>query len=176
MVTVTINTSPLEEAANRFGLSITNGTVELRHFGDNEFGDDLERMDPLQLLYIDEFRNRWGASCSVKDLGRTTGNGFHNYVKHGAVKATDLRPEGMNSSIDLRRAFDIAVDIGFTGIGLYPEWASGPGIHLDIGERPGRGRGNPARWSARYNEKGKQIYEGIHEAYYNSKLTNRGNE
>lgn len=137
----------------------------LEFFVEAEFGDDWERMDPELLIMADEFRRRWGAACTIKDLGRTYGKGFHNYVLHRLVKAIDLRPAGMDTPADMRRAYDIALDIGFTGIGLYPEWASGPGIHLDIGVRPGKGRGNPARWSARYDDDGKQIYLGIEEAY-----------
>lgn len=140
----------------------------LRHFKRHEFRGYDNLMDPALLVVIDEFREQWGApvriSNSAHAIGRTYGNGFHNYVKHGSVKAIDLIPEGMETKEDFERAVKIAQRIGAKGIGLYPKWHQGPGIHLDVGIKDGVDR--IRTWSALpTGPDGKQEYYGINEAY-----------
>lgn len=45
----------------------------------------------------------------------------------------------------LKEAAQIAREVGFTGIGVYPNWKPFPGLHLDV--RTGRSSGNPATWA-----------------------------
>ena len=113
-------------------------------------------MDTTLLLFIDEFRHRWGAPVSVSKaqgaVGRTYGNGFHNYKKHGKVMAVDIIPSGLRTKADFRRALrilsEIRAEFGIEhwGLGLYPKWNSGVGLHVDVGNR-GKADGFAA-WSA----------------------------
>lgn len=95
-------------------------------------------------------------------IGRTDGDSFHNYAKHGKVKAIDLMPVGMRTKADFARAVKCATDAGATGIGIYPDWAPVPGIHLDVGSRKGRSVGKPATWGG-VKRKGVQVYVGLKE-------------
>lgn len=144
----------------------------LRHFQESEFQGFWRKMDLDLLKKIDEFRDHWGFPIRVSPapgaVGRKTGTGFHNHLKHGSVQAIDLFPSRFETPDDWRRAVDIATVIGFTGIGIYPKWRPQPGIHLDIGKRPGREPGNPATWSAfPTGPGGKQEYFALERAYEN---------
>lgn len=140
--------------------------IKMKHFKPEEFGEYWGLMDDDLLIVIDKFRTLWGRPVRVSPakgaIGRTTGSSFHNYVLHGKVKAIDLMPSVMYNVSDRRHAFDCAEVAGATGIGLYPHWRPYQGIHIDIGERPGRGVGNPARWAGILRE-GKQVYVAIEE-------------
>lgn len=138
----------------------------LKYFSKDEFRGQYDMIDPDLLQVIDKFRELWGAPVSVSNsdyaIGRTYGSGFHNYVKHGNIKAIDLIPSGMKTKKDMRRAYECALNAGAKGIGLYPEWHQGPGIHIDVGERPG---GKVGLWSAfPTGENGKQEYYSIDKA------------
>jgi hypothetical protein len=123
-------------------------------------------MDPGILQVADKFRALWGAKVSISPapgaIGRKDGASFHNYVKHGTVKALDLFPEGMKNADDFARAYECALKAGATGFGVYPDWLPQPGIHIDVGVREGRGVGNPATWSG-IRRNGKQIYVALSE-------------
>lgn len=103
-----------------------------------------------------------GGSAWLSDddgaLGRYLGEGSHsqhNVDLWGEVRAADVVVVG----IGLDEAEQIARDIGvFSGIGLYTDWASGGGIHLDV--RADRTPENPATWSRVAGQ-----YLGIKEAY-----------
>ena len=142
----------------------------LRYFKPYEFHGFWSVMDETLVLFLDEFRHRWGAPVRVSTaygaVGRSQGRGFHNYKKHGSVKAIDILPSGLYTADDVNRALDILRDIvedmgiPHWGFGLYPKWASGVGIHLDVGDR-----GKPdgfASWSALpTGRNGKQEYYGL---------------
>ena len=143
---------------------------QLRYFRPFEFQGFWPVMDETLLLFLDEFRHRWGAPIRVSTargaVGRSHGNGFHNFRKHGAVKAIDILPAGMYTEEDVRRALAILeeivedMEIPHWGFGLYPKWASGVGIHLDVGDR-GKASGF-ASWSALPTGKnGEQEYYGL---------------
>lgn len=140
----------------------------MKYFTENEFRGWYDKIDPDLLKMIDDFREKWGASVTVSPapgaIGRTNGNGFHNYIKHGSIKAIDLFPKGMDGPDDYRRAVECATEAGALGIGVYPDWRPTPGVHLDIGVRPGRAVGNPATWSA-FKINGEQEYFGLERAY-----------
>ncbi|MBC6411902.1 MAG: hypothetical protein GDA39_02870 [Hyphomonadaceae bacterium] len=95
-------------------------------------------------------------------IGRTTGRGFHNYIKHGSIKAIDLMPEGLSAGKYVK-AYESAKQAGARGIGLYPQWEPQPGIHIDIGDR-GRGPDHVATWSAFWID-GRQQYFSIRQAF-----------
>lgn len=138
----------------------------LRYFTASEFRGQLDLIDPRLLEVLDEFRHLWGKAVRISNssgaLGRTSGVGFHNHVKHGAIMAVDVIPEGMKTTRDFKQARDLAVKAGATGVGIYPKWNQGPGLHMDIGQRA---HGGVGQWSAYpTGPNGRQEYYGIDKA------------
>lgn len=142
--------------------------IPLRNFHRSEFGPWADKMCPRLLVLCDVFRDYWGLpvhtaySLGVTGaLGRHLGplaESQHNYDKWGIVRAADLQPAAMTNRADLLRAFEVARQIGFTGIGLYPDHKPGVGLHVDT--REDCPPGDPATWAAFYRE-GKQVYTPI---------------
>ena len=134
---------------------MTNSNLSLTYFSESEFQGQFDMIEPMTLLFIDKVRELWGSPISVSQatgaVGRTYGNGYHNHTKHGKIYAVDLLPSNLNTQADARRFFDVAtkaaeaLGIEQWGIGIYPKWNSGVGIHLDTGQR---GKEGPATWSA----------------------------
>lgn len=65
--------------------------------------------------------------------------------------------------VTLEQSYEVAKNIGFSGIGVYPDWVPYKGLHLDI--RNGRDPGNPAKWAG-IKESGKQVYVAIERGFY----------
>ena len=138
-----------------------NNTILLHHFSPSEFGpnshgrteDWWPHMAPDVLVRLDVFRRLWGAPITVsghpRALGRrlgANGGSDHNVDRHGRVNCADLFPSGLRTQKDAIRAREIAEQIGFGSIGLYPHWSS-PGLHLGV--RKGHGGNRPmATWGA----------------------------
>ena len=107
-------------------------------------------MDTRLLVLLDSLRHQWGAAIMISpatgSLGRSLGNSLsqHNIDKWGQVRAADVFVEGVNSIPTAAAFIDLATDVGFTGIGIYPDWEPSIGFHLDtrVDARPGR----PAKW------------------------------
>jgi len=144
---------------------------ELEFFKEREFRGYYHDCNPRLLISLDLFRFHWG---DVVDVSEEEGaiarfdesESQHNVNKWGEVRAIDVKPRNLITKDDLQHAFSIAKKVGFTGIGLYPEW-SDPGLHLDI--RMGRQMGSPLYWGAYYDDEWVQQYvyweEGKRMAY-----------
>ncbi len=136
------------------------GTMQLRYFTSDEFGEWWPYMSTELLSRLDEFRHRLGVSVQISPaegaIGRHDGLGTsqHNVDMWGEVRAVDVMPKGAT----LAQAYEIAKAVGFTGIGLYPETSPYPMIHLDV--RPGI----LATWSGFRNGGGEWDYRGVGEA------------
>jgi len=138
----------------------------MHFFKPAEFQGHYERLNPKLKEYLDEFRRQWGRPIRIspapKAVGRTDGNSQHNYMRWGDVRAVDVMPDGLIGRSDAIRAVQLAKDIGFTGIGVYPDWRPSSGMHLDV--RDGRERGKPATWGGVRNDSGKQVYVSMEQA------------
>lgn len=135
----------------------------LRYFTPQEFGPYWPLMNESLLLAIDEFRHRLGYPVGISpaagaigrpEIGAAVVNqeeknsgSWHNWFTHGQVYAIDLmpRPPGGATVAERNRWDTIAREIGFHGIGIYPDWKPRAGIHLDM--RTDRTKDNPARWA-----------------------------
>lgn len=116
------------------------------------------------LLKLDAFRAEWGDQVAISTapggLGRKVEDGHggaasqHNMLRWGEVRAVDVHPRGIYGPDDFARAVDIAESVGFTGIGVYPDW-NRPGVHLDV-----RDAVTVAKWAGVFRD-GKQAYVGI---------------
>lgn len=146
---------------------------DLHHFEEHEFErNDKQWFDlchPRLLVLLDAFRSHWGKPVRIsphplaigrEQAGSSTFDG-HYYKMHGSVKAIDVMPSGMTSARGAVAITDIAENIGFGGIGLYPDWNPFPGLHLDIRLLYG-----PAvTWGA-IKRHGKQTYVSFNEALH----------
>ena len=156
--------------------SASRDALTLQHFGAGEFGAYWPMMNVDLLKRLDRFRSLLGYPVAISRapgaIGRPIIGGgqaesgaersWHNYAIHGEVMAVDvhpLPPMGATAS-ERRRWFDVAKQVGFTGIGIYPDW-NRPGVHLDV--RTDRQPGSPATWAG-VSQGGKQVYVGIERA------------
>jgi hypothetical protein len=120
----------------------------LTYFKASEFGIWWPLMNADLLLKLDAFRERWGAPVVISSaqgaLGRHAGgdnSSQHNVDKWGEVKAVDVFPmvsdgEGgyryMSTASERQRAYDVALAVGFNGIGLYTDTKPGDMLHVDV--------------------------------------------
>jgi len=123
---------------------------ELKYFQPKEFGKWWPLMSAELLEKLDLFRERWGAPVSVSPVEGGIGRHDDSHSQHnvnlwGEVRAVDVFPQGMNSAESRARAFQIAVDVGFTGVGLYTDTQPSNLLHIDV--RKDRSEGQPATWS-----------------------------
>ncbi len=146
-------------------------TVKLYYFKPAEFHrgvDWFDLMDTRLLVLLDSLRHQWRQPIYISQhddaLGRRQGDSYsqHNIERWGEVRAADIIPRGIRNDDDANRFVYLATDVGFTGIGVYPDWNQGVGLHLDtrIDAKPG----SPAVWGAVNNEMGQQRYVTITEA------------
>lgn len=132
--------------------------LTLRYFKPHEFRGWWDDMDPALLVLLDRFRARLApltpdpggvvvrVSPHPRAIGRhdgAKGTSQHNIDRWGEVRAIDVMP--MIGRQYRRNVVGIAIDVGFTGVGLYPDWNPSWGLHLDV--RQDREQGKPATWS-----------------------------
>lgn len=136
---------------------------ELKYFSRYEFGKWADKMNPVLLKKIDMLRDSWGAPIMISPadgaLGRIINPGEigydsqHNYIKYGQVNAGDFmfvkkingEPVPLNVH-ERKRVYSLAREIGFHGIGIYPDSKPYTMFHFDM--RPDANEYNPALWSA----------------------------
>lgn len=123
---------------------------KLNYFSASEFGVWYPLMNRDLLLKLDDFRERWGRPVSISGnkhaLGRhDDSESQHNVTRWGEVRAVDVFPDGMNTAAERERAFEIAKEVGFTGIGLYTDTSAGNMLHVDV--REPKSQGHVATWS-----------------------------
>jgi len=126
--------------------------MKLYNFKEKEFRGFFEKMNPRLLVLMDVLRIQTGKiiiSPAEGAIGRNSGNTQHNYKRYGDIRAIDIFPQVSNKNT-AQNFIDKAIDLGFTGIGVYPDWelSSGEnriGFHLDV--RYDQVPGNPALWS-----------------------------
>lgn len=138
------------------GAVVTTATrPDLRHFKASEFGVWWPLMSTDLLVKLDAFREAWGDEVAISPATGALGRNIrdeepkaasqHNVLRWGEVRAADIMPKDMLTSADRRRAVQVARQVGFTGIGVYPGWEPSPGLHLDV--RRDRTAANPSTWS-----------------------------
>lgn len=158
----------------RWPLLLMNGVLggmtfpKLVYFEREEFGAWAPWMHPGLLRALDYVRFVLDAPLKVSTaggaLGRHLENGtsMHNVDRVGYVMAADvILPVGFQ----LGHAFDLVRGAGVvSGLGLYPDWNQGPGLHLDVRHlsphnmtRAATPR-EPATWSGVKGSGGVQVY------------------
>lgn len=85
-------------------------------------------------------------------LGRFLGwdsESEHNFDRWAEVLAVDCFVDGVYHRDQVQLVVRQAHSIGFTGIGVYPDWKNGQGrpqVGFHFGVRPTRAMGDPATW------------------------------
>jgi hypothetical protein len=146
-------------------------TGQVYFFEPHEFERDhvqwWQHLSPRLLILLDSFRFQWGKPVRVSGhkhaVGRHLGESFsqHNFDRWDEVRAVDVQPDGMVTRDDAYRAVLLAQSVGFTGIGLYPHWSGGPGLHLDV--RHERAPGHAVTWGGVRAASG-QVYVSLNDA------------
>jgi len=125
--------------------------MRIIHFKPSEFTrNDTEWynwVDTSLIVRLDVTREFWGNPIHISQHPRAVGRhdkastSFHNVDRHKAVLAVDVFPVGLTSADAVGAFQSLAVRIGFSGIGYYPDWKQGNlrgGFHLDVGNRVAR--------------------------------------
>lgn len=116
---------------------------EFRNWQDDMSDELVARLDCLRGVWGDRIR----ISAAEGSLGRHSGRddtSQHNFDKWREVRAVDVMVDGVRSVADAEEFVRLATEIGFTGIGVYPNWRPMYGFHLDV--REDKKYGEPALW------------------------------
>lgn len=158
---------------------------EIRHFAPREFNrndiDFAPVMSEKFILGLDELREQSGHRIMISPNKHALGRRNTKYKSsqhYFGLEVTELsvadiipysRIDGEKCSlsrVEARSFVELAADIGFTGIGVYPMWHPASGFHIDMRELPA-GR-QLASWAALMEDvpyEGniirKQVYYGI---------------
>lgn len=140
----------------------------LRHFRAEEFGNWWAWMHPALLHALDFAREVLDAPLKISAVNGALGRhlqgekSMHNVDRLGYVMAADvILPPGM----PLKGAYMLVKHAGVaSGIGLYPDWKQGSGLHLDVrhlspwNETKTASLQRPATWSGVMGRDGHQVY------------------
>ena len=101
-----------------------------------EVVDWANSMDRRLLVLLDALRSVWAKpiviSAAPGAIGRYEGTSRHSIEAWGGtVMAVDVMPEGIASRAEAEKFYYQAKQLGFGGIGFYPNWNPQPGFHLD---------------------------------------------
>jgi len=155
-------------------------------FTPKEFGIWYPYMDKNLLEKLEALRAGWknpilispaiGALGRVASIDNATERSMH-MVWQGKVRAADIFPTIMDTTYNKMRPltkaeqikfYNLAKSIGFTGIGVYPDWYYNKitwcGFHVDV--RPTYKPGSPANWLGKAGKFGMQVYSAL-TSYFN---------
>jgi hypothetical protein len=135
--------------------------MNLYYFTEDEFRRNninwFHKCAPELLVRHDVWRHLTGDKIEISTddgaIGRHKGDddlSQHNIDKWGEVRAIDSYPKAAIK--DVRRTYLLAIDAGFTGIGIYVH-PRGPRFHCDV--RHDRRVGDPATWGYIPNDLGR---------------------
>lgn len=124
--------------------------LKLKYFKPYEFGVWFPLIDEDTLTKLDQFRDRIGFPVSVSPAPGAVGRISSETSQHFPapfVKAVDVFPQWPQGGTpqELKRGYEVARDVGFTGIGVYPDTSPRPMMHVDT--RDDREPGQPATWA-----------------------------
>lgn len=134
------------------------GDFQPEFFVEEEFRGYANQLNPVLLQKLDEFAHNWGGSVIVSPAAgaiiRDDPTSQHHRFLGNAI---DVMLPDMVTKADANRAINVAKNVGFTGIGIYPDWLPYAGMHLDVRE------GSRATWGG-VDVDGSQEYIAINKA------------
>jgi len=127
-------------------------------------------IDTRLLVLLDTFRAMLGQPVVISPapgaVGRRdgpTGGSQHNIDRWGEVRAVDILLPEIKTVAEATNMARLAVAVGFTGVGFYPDWNPRAGLHLDV--RRDKYPGDPALWGGvRDTPKSKQRYVSLQDS------------
>lgn len=126
---------------------------------DDKFRGQVDNLNPKLVEYLNRFEEKWGYPVLISPASgsiiRNSPGSQHDVMLGNAI---DVMPEHMTDKATVRRAIRIAKEVGFTGIGIYPDWLPSPGLHLDV-----RPTDRIATWGA-VKDDGVQVYVSLNQA------------
>ena len=134
---------------------ITPDPIDIQHFTESEFGEWYPHMSARLLIMLDILRHMSGSAIQISPvegaLGRRLGDSqsAHNIDYWGYVLAADFFISGVYLRPQVVGIVELMTEIGFTGIGVYPEWNNAKGhpqvgFHGDV--RPTKQMGESSTW------------------------------
>lgn len=130
--------------------------IELQNFYESEFGIWADRMSEHVLVRLDVLRfrlsRRIDISANPQALGRNNGplnQSDHNVDYWGKCNGADVFIDGVHNQADANHVIKTAKELGFTAIGVYPEWTNNHGeqqVGFHLAYRPTKKMGHPALW------------------------------
>lgn len=130
--------------------------MHLEHFNSGEFRHWWPYMSHRLLTMLDTLRHKLDTPIYISDnvaaLGRHlswNNESEHNMDRWGEVLAADCFIRDVRTASETLDVVNTAKDIGFTGIGIYPDWINNSGknqVGFHFGVRPTRKMGDPALW------------------------------
>lgn len=154
----------------------------LKNFSPKEFGIWWPFMDEELLKKLDSFRTQLGNKVIISPISGSIGrlkaaisDSQHILGPDLKIRAVDvmlpLNRLGIDYSrggTELKKAFDIALQTGFRGVGVYPKWTPYAGMHLDTRTKPKYKYGSYVAdtWSGVFNSKtGQNDYGAVSAAF-----------
>lgn len=130
------------------------GEMHLEHFSPHEFREWWPHMSPRLLTMLDVLRHQIRRPIVISPnpdaLGRRLGDSEseHNIDRWGEVLAVDCFVIGIETRAQVGWVLTFSRAIGFTGIGVYPDWTlqGRQTIGFHFGVRPTRQMRDPATW------------------------------
>lgn len=155
---------------------------KLKYFQAYDFGIWWPFMDNNLLQKLDAFRAALGDVVIISPVGGAIGrikaaiaDSQHVLGVDLTIRAVDVMvPKNLlgvkysRGGTELKKVFDLAVQTGFKGIGVYPQWKPYSGLHLDTRPNPKNKYGNVwvDTWSGVYNPTtGQNQYGAVSKAF-----------
>ena len=128
--------------------------MHLEYFKEEEFRVWWNEMSPRLLTMLDLLRYRLGSPIEISKAKGSVGrqdetDSEHNVSKWGSVLAVDVFVSGVYGHEQVWSVVEEATRLGFTGIGIYPDWRNNKGdkqCGFHLGVRPNRRMGDSATW------------------------------
>lgn len=126
-------------AVGAFAILLTRASM--KYFVESEFNGYYSTLSNDLKRKLDKFRAKWGEPVNISQAPGAVGryddsNSQHNINKWGETRAIDVFPtkngQRLTDIEDVQRAVNIAIDVGFTGIGVYTDTYNGAMLHLDV--------------------------------------------
>ena len=144
--------------------------IYLEHYKNAEFREWYAHMSPRLSVMLDVLRHVLDKPIRISPhplaLGRYLGTASyseHNFEKWGEVQAVDAFVDGVHTRDQAGEVVSAASLVGFTGLGVYPDWVNYAGakqVGFHFGVRENRKMRDPAQWgymSARMVSIGKAL-------------------
>lgn len=128
----------------------------IENFAASEFHGHFDLMSGRLLAFLDLLRFQLGRPIEISKAAGAVArfNGKQSRSEHNvdfwrAVLAVDCFIAGIQTRDEVEMVVQKCTELGFTGIGIYPQWRNNKGevqCGFHLGVRPSKKMGDPATW------------------------------